>query len=254
MRRQVLLILASVLLVGGGAYAALASATTLPVAGGTIWQRSESAHFEIFAPRGLGAPAAFADSLERALADVRREFPASGRGPRIVLALSRAHAATLNGGYSVAGMYVPDSHTVVIVRPVLNPVLLRHELAHAEVRTLWGPPHPSATWLDEGIANLVGSRCGAMMPKSVARLHLETGRLPRLARILEDFRAIPEVEGYPAAGSLVEFLLARDGRAALEPLWRGAAPDFAEQEWHGFLQRAPRVFSAPRSDCSVRGA
>lgn len=110
------------LLASGGAYAALASATTLPVAAGTVWQRSESAHFEIFAPRGIGAPAAFADSLELALADVRREFPSSGRGPRIVLAISRAHAATLNGGYSVAGIYVPDSHTVVMVRSVLNPV------------------------------------------------------------------------------------------------------------------------------------
>lgn len=131
---------------------------------------------------------------------------------------------------------------------------MRHELAHAEARTLWGPPHPSAAWLDEGIANLIGSRCGAVLPKSVARQQLETGRLPRLGRILEDFRAIPEVDGYPAAGSLVEFLLARDGRDALAPLWRGASPDIGEHEWHDFLRRVPRGFSAPRSGCGARDA
>ena len=254
MRVRVIVRVVTVLGALGSIYVAVAQATALPLGANVFWQRSESAHFEVFTPRGLGAPADLADSLESALAIVRASFPASGPGPRIVIAASRAHAATLNGGQRVAGMYLPDTHTIVLVRSVLNPVLLRHELAHAETAALWGPPHPGAAWLVEGIANLAGSTCGTALPRTVAALHLETGRLPRLSRLFEEFRAVPEIEAYPAAGSLVEMLIARGDSARLLEMWRGAPADVYEAEWHSFLERAPKIWSTLRTDCSAPGA
>ena len=254
MRLRVILGFVAVFGILGSGYAAIVQATTLPIAANGFWQRSESAHFEVFAPRGLGVPPALADSLESALSDVRAQFPVKGRGPRVIVAASRTHAAALNGGQRVAGMYLPDTHTIVLVRSVVNPVLLRHELAHSETAALWGPPHAGAAWLVEGIANLAGSACGTTPPRSIAAMHLDTGRLPRLPRVLEDFRAIPEIEGYPAAGSLVELLMARGDSAQLAAIWRGAPVEVAEAEWHAFLRGAPKVFSTPRADCSARGA
>ena len=238
----------------GAAYVTVAQATTLPVAANVFWSRHASTHFEVFTPRVIGAAADLSDSLESAIAAVRASFPATGRGPRIVIAISRAHAATLNGGQRVAGMYLPDTHTIVLVRAVVNPVLLRHELAHSETAALWGPPHAGAAWLVEGIANLEGHACGTAPSRTVAALHLETGRLPRLSRLFEEFRAIPELEAYPAAGSLVELLTARGDAARLVEIWRGAPADVDEAEWHGFLRRAPKIWSTPRTDCRARGA
>jgi hypothetical protein len=228
----------------GAAFLAVAQATTLPLSPSAFWQRAESTHFEVFAPRGLGVSAGLADSLENALSAVRTRFPVTGRGPRVVIAATRAHAAALNGGQRVAGMYLPDTHTIVLLRSVVNPVLLRHELTHSETFALWGSPHAGSEWLVEGTAHVMGNACGVQSPRSIAASHLATGRLPSLARVLEDFRAIPEVEGYPAAGSLVELLMSRGDSARLAAIWRGAAIEVSEGEWHAFLRNAPRGVTA----------
>jgi hypothetical protein len=243
MRSKVVVRLVAVFGIFGVGFLAIAEATTLPLSPNAFWQRSETTHFEVFAPRGLGMPAGLTDSLENALSAVRSRFPVTGRGPRVVLAATRAHAAALNGGWRVAGTYLPDTHTIVLLRSVVNPVLLRHELTHSETATLWGPPHAGAEWLVEGTAHLMGNACGVASPRTIAATHLTAGRLPSLARVLEDFRAVPEVEGYPAAGSLVELLLSRGDSARLAAVWRGAAIEVGESEWHAFLRGAPRGVS-----------
>jgi hypothetical protein len=240
MRTSSLLGVVAVVGVLGSGYVAFEQATTLPISSNALWQRTESTHFEVFAPRGLGVPAGVADSLENALSAVRTRFPAVGRGPRVVLAATRAHAAALNGGQRVAGMYLPDTHTIVLLRSVVNQVLLRHELTHSETFALWGSPHGGSEWLVEGTAHVMGNACGVASPRTIAKSHLTEGRLPSLARVTGDFRSIPESEGYPAAGSLVELLISRGDSARLAAIWRGAAIEVGEGEWHAFLRSAPK--------------
>lgn len=228
---------------------AAVQAVARPEAENFFWQRTETLHLEVFSPRIPGMPGGSPDLLESALRQVRAVIPVVGPGPRIVIAASRGHAARLNGGSPVAGMYLAQSHTVVLVRSELNPILLRHELTHSETYRLWGKPEVRAAWLVEGLATVIGW-CDAASPRTLAARELAEGSLPSLDALLNRFRSVPEIEAYPAAGSITELLISSAAPPTLHRYWRGEPLTLEESEWHAFLQSAPDRSGAPHAECN----
>jgi hypothetical protein len=185
---------------------------------------------------------------------VLAEFGTPERDPRIVLAVSRTHAARLNGGHAVAGMYVAESHSVVLVSSVVNRILLAHELVHAVTFSRWGAPAAGASWLSEGLASEFGSRCSPLSSRQAARQLLAAEQLPELSVLLSRFRDLDEMEAYPAAGSIVQMLRERGEAEQFAALWRGAPLALDEAEWHAYLEGAPPPSWRPADACGARGA
>ncbi len=119
---------------------------------------------------------------------------------------------------------------------------LRHELAHLYTFDRWGRPAAgdSAAWLVEGIGAWAGGACQGHSPGPLAAGLLADGRLPTIADLVANFRALPEDAALPAAGSLVDYIHATEGVVGLRRRWRSthseSLPDsLTEKAWRSWL-------------------
>ena len=138
-----------------------------------------------------------------------------------------------------------------------GPSALRHELVHALAGTIAGGPLAvparAGLWVNmglvEGLAVALELPRGEWTSHEWARAMRELGLLPAAARLVEPagFFAAPPSRAYAAAGSLLEFLLARYGAAPVRRAYAGATVEEAfgrplpvlEADWQAFLDGIP---------------
>ena len=195
------------------------------------------------------------DSLRSAQADVLALLeepltmaPGPARGPgenseqaSLFLLGSRTEMQRLTGR-PLAGFVQPGEPSAFFVwEPGYRPPI-RHELAHLYTFQRWGQPAggAAATWLVEGIGAWAGGPCQGHSADALAAGQLARGTLPSLAELAERFRALTEEVAMPAAGSVTQFLYAREGVAGLRARWHSAPeralPDSAmEAVWRAHV-------------------
>jgi len=220
-----------------------------------MWVRDAHGACEVLRPRWgrVVAPDSQMLASARDAVTTRLGLAASADCPRIVVAPSLAAAAQLNGGSAVPGMFNATGE-IVIVGPLMNHVLLRHELTHAMLRTAWGAPHASSGWLDEGLATVAAGGCAGFSARSVAAVLSRRRQLPDLTRLLNDFRSLPNFESYLASGSVVEWLETSGRASLLRTAWRDGThalgdPKAMQTEWIAFLEAAPKIPWNPTDGC-----
>lgn len=204
-----------------------------------------------FARASAIAPGDLASALSAVTQRLRLAVPSTL--PRIVEVESLSDAAALNGGFPVPGLLTPAGD-IILVGPLANQVLLRHELAHAVLRGAWGAPHDSSAWINEGLATVAAGGCGGYSALEVAAVLDRLHRLPTLGRLISEFRALPNLEAYLAAGSVVEWLEVSGRSELVRILWgRGAHAlgplDEAQIEWITYIRSAARVPWQPGLGC-----
>ncbi len=218
------------------------------------WVQESRDGFQVSRPRWVDDSAipalALAEALDSSLTRLRLPRPSSL--PRIIETRSLEEAARWNGGLAVPGTFT-DRGDVVLVAQMISPVLLRHELAHAVLHDVWGSPHASVAWLDEGLAT-VAAGCAGYSGSAVAAVLLRRGRLPRLSDLVAEFRAVPNFEAYLAAASVAEWLEATDREAMLRKLWEEGSValglvEAVESEWTDYLASVPPVPWEPGRGC-----
>ena len=185
------------------------------------------------------------DSAKRAQADVLSllaESKSGGQTSSLFFVRSRSDMQRISGR-PIAGFVQPGEPTAFFVwsRGYRAPV--RHELAHLYTFDRWGRPPggDSATWLVEGIGALAGGSCQGKSADALAAGLLARDRLPSVADLVQRFREIPEDAGLPAAGSLTEFLYAKEGIHGLRARWQSPSgamlPDSAsESAWRAHVK------------------
>jgi hypothetical protein len=84
---------------------------------------------------------------------------------------------------------------------------------------MWGPTH-AGPWLVEGLAVWAAGPCQGFSNDELAAGSLANHRLPSLSDLAGRFRQLDETIAMPQAGSVVGFLIEREGLAAVRDRWR----------------------------------
>jgi hypothetical protein len=100
--------------------------------------------------------------------------------------------------------------------------LLRHELAHLYAFEAWGAPR-AGRWLVEGFAAWAAGLCQGHSPDELAAGVAARGALVSLTQLAGNFDHVAEDVAMPQAGSVVGFLIRREGLDAVRRRWREAA-------------------------------
>ena len=167
--------------------------------------------------------------------------------PPILLVASRERMEAVAG---VAANGLTDFRTpalLLVYSEPPNQLAIRHELGHWLVAAAWAGPWPPA-WIHEGMATWAQGECSGAGIRAVAVALADADALPALSRLVVDFRELPEVPAYLAAGSLVGYLASvRPG--LLRVLWRHGLEGVAsaigrdatqlEVEWRQWLTAVP---------------
>ena len=144
---------------------------------------------------------------------------------------------------------------------------LAHEMVHVVLFTHFGNSLP--IWLHEGVAATEDDPATRAKRERIFTAWVQSGRLPRLGRLLAKGRIRPEEQqAYTASALLTEYLLARAdarrlfrfGQLGLEQGWDHAAQavygakDIAalEQDWHRWLRQRAHGAVALRPRPGVR--
>lgn len=127
--------------------------------------------------------------------------------------------------------------------------LLRHELAHLYTFEAWGTPR-AGRWLVEGLATWIAGPCQGHSPDELAAGAAARQSLVSLTVLASNFARVDEVVAMPEAGSIVGFLVRREGLDAIRRRWR-EAPDTI----HPLGRNGPTIEAAWLSELrSVRPA
>jgi hypothetical protein len=97
--------------------------------------------------------------------------------------------------------------------------LVRHELTHLYAYQMWGATHVGP-WLVEGLAVWAAGPCQGFSNDALAAGALADQRLPSLTDLAGRFRQLDETVAMPQAGSVVGFLIEREGLSAVRDRWR----------------------------------
>jgi hypothetical protein len=100
--------------------------------------------------------------------------------------------------------------------------LLRHELTHLFTFQLWGNT-AAGPWLVEGLGVWAAGDCQGRTPDEYAAGARGRGELVPLKDLAARFREINEAVAMPQAGSIVGFLIRRDGMASVAERWHRPA-------------------------------
>lgn len=195
-------------------------------------------------------PANHQDSLISLLRDAQRhafellDLPRDTAEYQVFFLESRLQMETLLGRRAT-GFAEPSSGTVLLMTNREWRAFARHELMHVVVERNWGPAHPESDWLREGLAQFADGQCGRYGNEPVANgLAAVEGWIP-LGRLIQDFRALPDLRAYLQAASLAGHLHRTYGVRGLRAMWQGGPRAFEqatgrslqqlEQEWQGAM-------------------
>lgn len=214
------------------------------------------------APDTDAAAAVIVDAASRLRGQLLTLLGGEARGP----SLPRAHVFVVGSrdeigrltGRPLAGFVQSDEPTAVLsyTAGYHNFSLMRHELTHLFVYQLWGTMRNDA-WLTEGLAVWAGGTCQGHSPDEITAGSLSRGALVPLSRLASNFRELPEDVAMSQAGSIVGFLIDRDGIAAMKERWQrgpagtdhplGADGAAIEAAWLARVKRAtPATLDVPR--------
>lgn len=99
--------------------------------------------------------------------------------------------------------------------------LLRHELAHLYTFEVWGAPR-AGRWLVEGFAVWAAGSCQGHSPDELAAGAVARRALVPLTELASNFDRVGEEVAMPQAGSMVGFLVRREGLGTVRRRWRDA--------------------------------
>lgn len=229
------------------------------------WRSSSVPGVEIHIQKGSAADAdstAIVDAVSRIRGQLLTLLGGASRGA----SLPRAHVFFVGSrdeirrltGRPLAGFVQPDEPTAVLSYTVgyHNQFLMRHELTHLYVYQLWGTTRNDA-WLTEGLAVWAGGPCQGRSPDEITAGALARGAFVPLTRLASSFRDVPEDVGMSEAGSIVGFLIDRDGIRAMKDRWQrgttgsdhplGPGGAATEAAWLARVKRAtPATLDVPR--------
>jgi len=228
-------------------------------------------HFSINAPNQAAADWLLAEAqrLRRRLALRWLGAPLPpGRGMTVIHWELAPH---LDEGTTSPALAPPRQRHLVWLRTSPQRVreTLAHEMVHVVLFTHFGNSLP--VWLHEGVAATEDDTATRAKRERIFAAWVQSGRLPRLGRLLAKGSIRPEdQQAYTASALLAEYLLARAdarqlfrfGQLGLEHGWDHAAQAVygakglagLEQDWHRWLrQRADRAVALrPRPEVRLR--
>jgi hypothetical protein len=126
-------------------------------------------------------------------------------------------------GRPIGGFAQPRELTAAFVAGPGYAPFLRHEITHAYASVRWGELR-AGEWLTEGLAALAQGRCQGHEVDALAARYVAGGAVPPLPELVARFRDVPELPGYLASASVVDFVRRREGIGAVRALWRTARP------------------------------
>lgn len=240
--------------------ASTAIATTGPIARQLLatpdftWHSFQTPHVRLhlageMASNRVGQLADSVEQARRAVLALLGEREVAEEAPlELVLVETREDMRRLVGR-PVAGSGFPEELSAVMVAGAGYRPFFRHELTHTYAAHRWGR-RQTGSWLDEGLATLATGPCQGQSIDAVAAGYIESGDSPTLDALTGDFYKIPELPAYFTAASIAEFLMQRDGIAAVQSIWRGEVagvdrahplgPD-TERLWSEWKQRLSSV-------------
>jgi hypothetical protein len=193
------------------------------------WRTIPSGEWQIHIRRGT-AVETDAAAIARMVTEVRQHLisrlalsPAKAPAAQLFFVGSRDEIQRLTGR-PLAGFVQPDEPTGVFtyLAGYRHESLLRHELTHLMTFQNWGQTR-QGPWLIEGLAVWAAGGCQGHSSDALAAGVLARGGLVPLTRLASSFRELPEDVAMSQAGSLVGFLIERDGIARLKARWQGSA-------------------------------
>ncbi len=194
------------------------------------WRVLETNHTRIHAPArsfAFDRASSLGDSIEAArtvaLAALDEKEVRGEPKIEVFLVDSREEMRRI-AGRPIAGFAQPGELTAVFIAGKGYKPAFKHELNHAYAFVRWGELR-GGTWITEGLANLAAQPCQGHSADAIAAGYLSQGKLPTVAAMRGDFRGIPELEGYTAAASLLDFIRRRYGISTVRALWQGNAAD-----------------------------
>jgi hypothetical protein len=229
------------------------------------WKSASVTGLEIHFQKGSTAEAestAIVDAVSR----LRGQLLSLLGGASRASSLPRAHIFFVGSreeirrltGRPLAGFVQSDEPTAVLsyIAGYHNHFVMRHELTHLFVYQLWGTTRNDA-WLTEGLAVWAGGPCQGRSPDEITAGALARGAFVPLTRLASSFRDVPEDVAMSEAGSIVGFLIDRDGIVAMRDRWQrgpartdhplGADGAAIEAAWLARVKRAtPATLDIPR--------
>lgn len=149
-------------------------------------------------------------------------------------------------GYPVTGFAVWSGHGIFLV---VNPTwrsFEKHEMTHIVTMTNWGEPDSTSRWMVEGICICCDGWCRTRTVDEIARYLLDRGKLPPLRDLFANPRALGEIPAGMYAASVIGYLRATYGIAAVRDIWlhgpshlreaTGATADEIEAAWKSYLR------------------
>jgi hypothetical protein len=231
----------------------------------TQWRTVERPNVSIHLLTGTQADTdaiAIADSVVAIRNDLLRHLEISiqtdSAAPADIFFVDGRETMQRIAGRPLMGFVQHDEPTGVFLymRDYNTAALLRHELTHLYTFQYWGSPRAGA-WLVEGVAIWQGGLCQGYSPDELAAGVLRSGAFVTLTVLAHRFRELPEDVAMPEAGSITEFLFAREGVRGIRSRWARATdgeghplgrdgPEL-EATWMTRLRRArPAVLDIPR--------
>jgi hypothetical protein len=124
-----------------------------------------------------------------------------------------------------------------------------HEMVHVAAAVAWGVPAAPWSWINEGLAIHAAEPCAGTRVHALAAALVEAGATVPLHRLIHGFTEVDEVSAYLQSASVVGYLRAvygiaairairREGPAAL-PAVTGSSVDALERDWRAFVARVP---------------
>jgi hypothetical protein len=195
------------------------------------WITVDVPGLRIHARRGSAA-AADARVIAQSASARRREVLAMLGAPESYGLTSPANLFFVNSrddmhtltGRPLMGFVQPDEPTGAFVYTpgYRYTTLLRHELTHLFAFQLWGNT-TAGPWLVEGLAVWSAGECQGHTADEFAAGARARGELVPLKHLAARFREVSEAVAMPQAGSIVGFLIRREGLTSVAQRWRRPA-------------------------------
>jgi Peptidase MA superfamily len=122
-------------------------------------------------------------------------------------------------GMGAAGMALPEIKTMYCLADE-NAAPIKHELMHMITMLKWGEPHPSSTWMNEGLAAFAENNCNDYNDEQIYRFFSNKGMLLSMDSLSTNFYGQPEMISYHQCGYMVQFLLQQYGVQKFKLLWQ----------------------------------
>jgi hypothetical protein len=150
-------------------------------------------------------------------------------------------------GMSSSGMAFPDRRTLFALANEKE-APIRHELMHMITMLKWGDPHPSSTWMNEGLAALADDNCNGFTDEQVYRFLQEKSMRIAIDSLAADFYRQPEMIAYHEAGFIVQHLIREYGIEKFRQVWARGFAAFDDVYGLPFQQVQESLDTRARSD------